>query len=51
LKTISSKRLRRILANRYPSERDTALLYDVNTGKVRVIDLSQYRQYDENKDE
>jgi hypothetical protein len=50
LKTISSKRLRRILTNRYPSERDTALLYDVNTGRVRVIDLSQYR-HDENKDE
>jgi hypothetical protein len=51
LKTISNKRLRRILASRYPSERDTALLYDVNTGKVRVIDLSQYRRHDENKDE
>ena len=51
MRTISSKRLRRILTNRYPSERDTALLYDVNTGKVRVIDLSQYRQHDENKDE
>lgn len=50
MKTISSKRLRCILANRYPSEKDTALLYDVNTGKVRVIDLSQYR-HDENKDE
>jgi hypothetical protein len=51
LKTISNKRLQRILASRYPSQRDTALLYDVNTGKVRVIDLSQYRRHDENKDE
>lgn len=51
MKTISSKRLSCILANRYPSEKDTALLYDVNTGRVRVIDLSQYRGHDENKDE
>ena len=51
MKTISNIRLRRILANHYPSEREMALLYDVNTGKVRVIDLSQYREHGENKDE